>query len=51
MKRTFFIGLFCLLMGGAAIAQKSDMNAIKSTITAFAKAGDNQDVAALEPLL
>ena len=38
-------------MGGAAIAQKSDMNAIKSTITAFAKAGDNQDVSALEPLL
>lgn len=42
MRKSIFIGVLALL-GLSAKAQKSDMNAIKETITSFAKAADENN--------
>ncbi len=43
MKRAFFLGILSLLISTAAMAQKAEVKAVKSTIEMFAAAGDAQD--------
>lgn len=43
MKRSFFIGLICLLTSTISMAQQTTTSAVKKTILAFSTAGDNSN--------
>ena len=51
MKRVILMGIVALLSSFQTMAQKSEEKAIKNVITAFAKAGDQNDASALASLL
>ena len=51
MLKSLFLGLIGVFMTSLGMAQQSEEKAVKQAITAFAKAGDQHDVAKLETCL
>lgn len=51
MKKAIVFGMLGILFSLGLYAQNQNVDAIKSTVTKFVKAGDNNDVAAIERCL
>ncbi len=51
MKKVMYVSMIALLTAMSCMAQSSEEKSVKSTITAFSKAGDTNDAEALADYL